>query len=271
MPIQRRPATMTRRAQKKEERRTLDKLLSFLSIAPEKIDDKDETPDFMLEIFGRTIGVEVTTYRSDETVAVDGKKHKRRTVEAEEKRFLDSAKIFREKQADLTDIYVLFQFKNFVPSKSERPKFFAEIHEFVRSKRKMIGNQFVDCIDYTSPLMMKYLKPIGGIVMRVCEDYEWESNINYGFILDHPDQAITGIVAAKSVIYRNADEFWLVIDSSGLPSETALPINGVNKFNANHVLAGNLKSSPFSTVYFFTAMGLFQWDRLGHRWKELRR
>jgi hypothetical protein len=70
---------MTRLEQKKEERRTLNKLLSFLGITPEKIDDKDPNhpPDFMLQIAGRTIGVEVTTYRSDETVAADSKKHKR--------------------------------------------------------------------------------------------------------------------------------------------------------------------------------------------------
>jgi hypothetical protein len=136
----------------------------------------------------------------------------------------------------------------------------------------MIEDQFIDLMDYTSPLMMKYLKQIGGIVIRVCEDCGWESNINYGFILDNPDQAIATIVADKSVIYReSAAEFWLVIDSSGLPSETALPINGVNKFNSNHVLDFNLKNSPFSTIYCFTAMGLFQWDRLDDEWKELRR
>ena len=75
-------------------------------------------------------------------------------------------------------------------------------------------------------------------------------------VLDDPDQVIAGIVADKSVTYRKADEYWLVIDSSGLPSETALPINTVNKFNANHVLNFNLKSSPFAMVYCFTAIGL---------------
>src|SRR5580704_4998378 len=59
---------MTRSTQKASERQTLDTLLSALGLRPEAKPVEGETPDFMLTLSGRRIGVEVTMYRSGDTV-----------------------------------------------------------------------------------------------------------------------------------------------------------------------------------------------------------
>jgi hypothetical protein len=59
---------MTRPNQKASERQTLDVLLSALGLRPEADPVQGETPDFMLTLADRKIGVEVTMYRSGGTV-----------------------------------------------------------------------------------------------------------------------------------------------------------------------------------------------------------
>jgi len=78
---------------------------------------------------------------------------------------------------------------------------------------------------------------------------------------------ISRIIVEKSEKqYRLTDELWLVVQGSQRPSETILAINGVSEFNARPDLQEILAASPFSRVYIFTAMGLFQWGPDGGKW-----
>jgi hypothetical protein len=252
---------MTRPTQKQDEQRTLLELMAAIGVQLESCPMEGEVPDFMIQISDRTVGIEVTMYQSKRTVAGIQK----RVVEAEWEELERSSQTFQNENSELAGIYILFRFKDGVPSRRERADFFCEILEFVRSNGCRIGDEWADfwCYELTSPLMIKYLK---AIVLRRGERSEWDSNITAGFI-DRPADTISRIVAEKSTRnYRPADELWLVIQRSHRPSEMVLPISGVSELDASLDLQRNLTASPFSKVYAFTAMGLFLWDRNGGAW-----
>lgn len=250
---------MTRPIQKQDERETLIRLLATIRVQLDSHPLEGETPDFMIPVSGRMIGVEVTMYQSGRKVADLPK----RAIEAEWEEFETSSQIFQRENTELTNVYILFRFKDAIPPRRERSVFFREVLEFVR--RTQINDEYVDFWrgEITSSLMSKYLKDI---VLRRCEHGHWDSNITAGFIAV-PAETISRIVTEKSAKqYRPADELWLVIEGSHRPSEMILAIRGVSELNASPDLLENLTESPFSRIYAFTAMGLFRWDRNGAKW-----
>ncbi len=215
----------------------------------------------MIQLSGQTVGVEVTTYQSGKIVAGIPK----RAVEAAWEELEISSRTFQKENVELAGMYILFRFQDIVPSKRERAAFFCEILDFVRKNGIGIGDDWASFWrhELASPLMIKYLKDI---VLKRGERSEWVSNITAGFV-DRPADTISRIVVDKSKgKYRPTDELWLVIQRSHRPSEMILPISGVSEFDASLDLQRNLMASPFSKVYTFTAMGLFQWHRNGGRW-----
>lgn len=257
--------TMTRPIQKQSERDTLRTLFFVLDMPPEISCEDGEAPDFMVQIDDRTIGIEVTMYQSGQIVAATG--IQKRKVESEWERFNCSSRFFREEQPDLRNICILFRFKDSVPPSKERQLFLTEILDFIRLRRSELGPQYLvfSRHQFTSPLMMKYLSDL---CLCVCEHADWDSNVTAGF-LGRFDENVAGIVTKKSVkLYRQATELWLVIQCSGRISETMLPINGADDFNRNVVLRTNLHTGPFSKVYISTAMGWFQWDKVGE-WQKI--
>lgn len=252
---------MTRPTQKDDERSVVLELMSAIRVQLESYPVQGEAPDFMIQVSGLTVGVEVTMYQSGRTVAGVPK----RAVEAEWEALEGASQIFQNEHSELAGIYILFRFKDSVPPRRERGNFFCEILEFIRERGQTIAGEYVDfwCHEFTSPLMIKYLQ---AIVLRRGERGMWDSNITAGFV-DRPAETISRIVAEKSAkAYRPADELWLVIQRSHRPSEMVLPVNGASEFDASLNLQKSLKDSPFSRVYAFTAMGLFQWDRNDGRW-----
>jgi hypothetical protein len=260
---------MTQSTQKQEEREILRELLSATGIRPECSPVEGEKPDFMIQVSGRTVGVEVTMYRSDKTVAVVGKHAvRRRQVESEWESFERSSLGFRREHAELKDVCILFRFRNIVPPRQKYGVFFQEILQFVRSRPQEVGTGYVQLWgpDFGSPLMIEYLE---AICLRRCERGEWDSNVTAGFV-DRPARTIAKIVAAKGELaktYRPASELWLVIGHSGRPSEMVLPISGVSELDASPEIQRSLPFSPFSRVYVFTAMGLFKWDKTDDKWQ----
>jgi len=59
---------MTRPNQKEGERRTLNAALAALDLQADREPADGETPDFIVSVAGRTIGVEVTMYRSGDVI-----------------------------------------------------------------------------------------------------------------------------------------------------------------------------------------------------------
>jgi hypothetical protein len=266
---------MTRLTQKQEESEILRELLSATGIRPDSGPLEGEKPDFTIQISGRTVGVEVVIYQSGRTVVRAGRRTiKRRAVESEWERLETYSKEFQKKHPELNGIYILLRFNSTVPPQEEYDLFLEEILRFVRSRQEAASAEFVEfgMADFLSPLMRKYLKPIGGITLRRGEYGELDSNITAGFVDSHPASTILKIIAKKATLakdYRTTDALWLVIGQSGRLSEMVLPINAACDFDASPDLQESLLSSPFSRVYVFTAMGLFLWGKQEGNWQRI--
>jgi hypothetical protein len=243
---------MTRQSQKESERRTVDELLSALNITPDKI-DPSEAPDFMLTLHGRTVGAEVTMYRSGKTVGGAGvKRRKRREVEAEWESLRLASREFRAAQPDISEISAGLMFKNVVPARGEhQQQFMEEVAAFIRSHE--IRSDRTRWQKFASPLMKKYLHTL---VLGKSESAEWYSTIDAGWVAGVPDSTLTEIVAEKaSGTYRPNDELWLIIQCSHRISETViLSVDALNSIP--------MQGGPFSKVYLLSLDGVFQWDSL---------
>ncbi len=256
---------MTRLDQKQYERVTLRTLLSILGIPADTVCEEGETPDFLVQINGESIGIEMTRYQSGQVVAAAS--IERRAVEAEWERFNCFSKSLREEQPELKKISVIFRFKNVVPPSRERQLFLAEIVNFIRLHQYELGHQYVifSLHQFVSQLMMKYLTDL---CLCISERAHWDSNLTAGKLSPFVG-AITRIIREKSTKrYRRAAKLWLVIQCSGLISETALPLNDADEFNRNVALGECLRAGRFARVFISTAMGWFHWDRLSE-WKKI--
>jgi hypothetical protein len=252
---------MTRSIQKESEHEALMKLLADIGIKPDSDPTPGETPDFLLSLRGRLVGVELTKYQSGKVVAAVSQ----RAIEAAWEEFEKSASSFRLTHADINDFNVHFSFKDRVPSRKEHIAFLQEFSLFVSARQDAIGSEFVEywIPDFSSMLMQQYLK---ALVVRRHASGEWDSNLTGGFV-DRPATRIATIVKEKTTKgYRVTDELWLAIQYSHRPSEMVLPVTGPSELDACPDLQRNLSSSPFSRVYVCSAMGVFQWFRKSGRW-----
>jgi hypothetical protein len=255
---------MTRQSKKESERRTVDELLSALGMTPTQI-EVSESPDFMLTMDGRTVGVEVTMYRSGTTVG--GTRVKQRKVEAAWESFQLASREFRAAQPDISNVSVLLIFNNVVPAPREHQQFTEEVAAFIRSQKfesdrpEGRSYEFADrmkfrCREFASPLMKQYLHTV---VLNRSEFAEWNSSINAGWVAGVPASALIEIVAEKAVRpYRPTDELWLIIQCSHRISETVIAsVDALNDIS--------MKGGPFSKIYLLSIDGVFQWGRLT-RW-----
>jgi hypothetical protein len=252
---------------KQYERDTLDALLSVLGLPADTPCQHDDKPEFIIEINGRTVGIEVTSYQSGQLVV--GKR--RREIEAEWEKFDYSSKRFREENSELKDISIIFRFKDLVPSSKERKSFLVEILTFVRAHRRELGPKYsiFSTHQFTSQFMSRYLTDL---CLCVSDSAYWDSNVTAGFLGPFV-QNLAQIVRRKSKKakdYRETTELWLVIRCGGRISETGLPMNGADDFNRSGALRASLKACSFSKVYVATAMGWFCWQKL-HDWKQCKR
>jgi hypothetical protein len=171
---------MTRQSQKESERRTLDVLLSALSMTPDEI-GASELPDFMLTMHGRNVGVEVTMYQSGTTVGSAG--FKRRQVEAARESLQLASCKFRKAQPDISNVDVGLMFKNVAPARGEQQQFMEEIAAFIRSQDIRSERTRFLSHEFASPLMKKYLHTL---VLNKSEFAEWHSNITAGWVAGVP-------------------------------------------------------------------------------------
>ena len=263
---------MTRTSKKQQE---LDIVLELLHMTGMRLDsepEESETPDFMVQVAGRAIGIEVTMFQSGDVIKRAGKGAlRKRLVESEWERLEACGKVFRKRDAEFRNTYILFRFKSVVPPREEYQNFFDEVLQFLRSTPVPAIDEFkiFGIEDFTGPIMKEYLNPVQGLALKRSDCGEWDSNLTAGYVADHPATVVSGIVEGKSAKqYRNADELLLVIAQSGRPSEMVLPITGPDAFNENRQLQQGLESSPFSKVYLLTALGLLWWDKSERRWQS---
>jgi hypothetical protein len=227
---------------------------------PDQEPAQGETPDFTAMLSGRTIGIEITMYRSGETVD-DGKG--RRQVESEWELLKAASDRYRAEHPDLHDINVGLMFAASVPPRKQHAEFIAEITAFVRDHARELSSTDVTFWQpaFTAPLMRAYLRTL---YLRTDRFAEWYSNLAGGYVA-RPDSTIAAIVAEKSSKhYRSADELWLAIQCGTRISEMMLDIMGVEDFAA----VPGLDASVFSRVFVLAYTGAYEWQR-GAAWRKL--
>ena len=111
--------------------------------------------------------------------------------------------------------------------------------------------------------MKKYLRKI---ILRRSESAEWYSNITVGWVMG-PNATLQDIVSTKANdvprYNHSCDELWLIVQCSHRISETALPLDGVDRLNEI-----SLQGGPFTKIFLLGLHGNFQWER-SFGWQNL--
>jgi hypothetical protein len=251
---------MTRQVQKISERQTLDVVLAALGLRPDEEPESGETPDFIMSLAGRRIGVETTMYSSSDTL--DGG-HRRRQVESEWDKLQAAAQAFCSARPELHDINVGLMFSGSVPPRRLHADFIKEVAEFIAAHLHELRSEDVDYWPPTisTPLMVEYLQVL---YLRVDRYAVWYSNLAAGFVATPTTSTVADIVALKSTkTFRQTDELWLAIQCSTRISETLLPI-GPDDFD----MVPTLDGFRFSRVFVLTYLSVYQW-KAGGRWRKL--
>lgn len=235
--------------------------MAALGLRPEEHEpEAGETPDFIVSLAGRRVGVEVTMYNSTDMVAGG---HRRRQVESECDKLLSAARAFCSTRPELHDINVGLMFRGPVPPRRLHVDFIKEVTGFIAAHRHELGSRDVEYWPpiISTPLMVEYLQMI---YLRVDRYALWHSNLTGGFVATPATCMVADIVAEKDAKkFRPTDELWLAVQCSTRISETLLPI-GANDFD----LVPPLDGFRFSRVFVLTFLGVFQW-KAGEGWRKL--
>jgi hypothetical protein len=251
---------MTRPSRKISERQALNAVLAALGLRPDREPDESEAPDFLIRVFGRSVGVEVTMYRSGATVEGGGE---RRQVESEWDLLKRASDSFRAQHPELRDVNVGLMFIGSVPPRRRHAAFMEEIAAFVREQAEELLSEDLKFWppSFSTPLMRAHLRTL---YLRKGPFAEWYSNLAGGFVA-RPDHSIAAIVAEKSGrSYHPADELWLVIQCTARISEMISDILGVEDFEA----VPSLEPFVFSRVFVLAFTGAYEWRR-GAGWRKL--
>ncbi len=251
---------MTRANQKEAERLTLNAALAALGLHTDREPAEGETPDFMVSLSGRTIGVEMTMYRSGDVIE-NGTG--RRQVENEWELLKGAANGFREANPKFRDVGVGLMFAGPVPPERQHAEFIAEIAAFTGEHAAELSSKNLTFWpqSFTTPLMRKFLRTL---FLRHDRYAEWYSSLAFGYVA-RPGQVIADIVAEKSgKKFRPADEQWLVIQGGARISEMVLDLAGVADFAS----VPNLDSSAFSRIIVLANTGVYEWQRTSG-WRQL--
>ena len=252
---------MTRNIKKEDERRVLERVLAALGETPASEPQAGEAPDFILQLRGQSVGVEMTTYSSEEVI--EGKV-KRRAAESEWESLRAAAQHFWNQQTDVRAISVGVMFKGLVPHHGEHQGFVQEVATFVRQHFNELKPEQTDFFpSSSSPLMHRYLERL---FLRTDSHGEWYSNFLGGYVARPNDNNIPDNVEAKSKKkFRPTNELWLVIHCGTRMSETMLELDGVEDFRS---IVG-LDRSKFDRIFVLTYMGTYEWARTTGDWRQL--
>ena len=252
---------MTRKIQKDAERGALDRILAALALTPDSEPEVGGSPDFIIQLRGQSIGVEITLYSSGEII--DGTVN-RRAGKSGWDLLKAAAQEFWSQRDDLRAVNVGVTFKGRVPRRRDYRAFIEEVAAFVRQhsgELQLKNKNFFPSA--SSPLMHRYLAQL---VLRTDSHAEWYSNFSSGWVARPNESKISAIVEGKSKKqFRPTNELWLVINCGTCMSEMMLELNGVDDF---HAIVG-LDHSKFDRIFVLTYMGTYEWARMTGKWRQL--
>jgi hypothetical protein len=146
---------MTRETQKRDEEQTLRAVLKAIGLSADIEVQYGEAPDFIVEVDGRRIGVEITLFSSG--VTTDGVPM--RAIENEWEQLQQSAETARKNSEEFRNLNVGVMFHGKIPSRKDHPRFIAEVFDFARAHRADLndGRKRYWRWDFHSPLLKEYL------------------------------------------------------------------------------------------------------------------
>ena len=163
---------MTRDTQKQRERQILNFYLQKVKLSAIVLQGP-EPPDFVLEIEGRRIGVEVMEYHQQFKTS-DG--YSRREVEAAWKKVRDYIATFRRSRREFDSLSVLLWFKAIrVPSSGEMPRFVEELAVVLAKVRPAPNSESVrvELSSFDSSTLKKYVHAITVAYVEAYMEPDW--------------------------------------------------------------------------------------------------
>jgi hypothetical protein len=238
---------LTRQSQKETERIVLDKYLSTAKISTQSMTIKQgEKPDFLIQLNGKTIGVEITEFH-----ATDQSREFEETWSS-----LRCWPLFNNGPENL--LITLYFRKRILPSRKEFDRFGKEINSL--SSGVFSGETEINISQEKHPLSYRYLSKIvvtpTGSPMRLC----WIHNFNVAWI-GITENEILSIIndKQKSAMLAENVENWLIIfgGDSLARSHGSLDHYSLEQFPE---LNRSLKGNAFSKVIIMEQC-VIEWDR----------
>jgi hypothetical protein len=227
----------------------LKKFLELLNVAPDSEIIETEAPDFLLQLGGKNIGVELTMFHSNYK---NNNGLTRRAIEENWVLLKNAIMKSVDRNELLKNTSGLLFFKNLlIPSIKESELF---IEELIRLSLYMINKKIKEIFPSTEyPLLNKYLSKF--YLEKVQVYIEWDSNHNVATIGLSEEKLIKSIEKKLVANYKgqNIDEVWLIIVSGHRLSQ-AMGIQLINKLNNFNKFNGLLMQSKYNKVFIYQYM-----------------
>lgn len=244
----------------------LTQLIDFCRAASINFDNilSSECPDFICDLDGKKIGVEITVATHPNTAKFQ--------VLAIEKAQSDFARALQDAVGAEAGVVMGISFEDGVPVTKNDQKSMHELAVFIQKEAEKLGNPdgitlWAEKWNQNKPKDNKRLTaPLPAFMQNIClyrdGDHETLMGGGRGGVLpDFDDETLHPILASKNerlIGYQNCDEHWLVIVSSVMALEEQSPQSGAATFNMTSFGtcfgAVNITTpipSNFDATYFF--------------------
>jgi len=245
------------RKKKENERFYLDKFLALLGKVADEI-HPGESPDFIVSIATKKIGIELTDFHSD----LKGESGKPRRAVEEAWRLIQGMIMEEVKKCNkLKETFGFLSFKKLeLPPKSKH-KIFTD--ELIKLSLGMIDSDYKEIKpggDY--PLLNKYLEKYSLERAGCYITWQWNHNASFVGITETRLINATKSKIEKVVNYKekNIDALWLLIVSGHRLSQ-AMGLNLHHKLNTFDQLNNLLKHSGYNKIFIYQYMFgvIYEW------------
>jgi hypothetical protein len=225
------------------ERRDLDAFLRNLGLSAEVSTPPQDPPDFVLEINGRSIGLEHTRYfRNDAELAAD----------AEWRKFNDLLLAERRKgPPELLHTLVTVFLSAPLPEKAFRPQLAAELVEAVRNALPLRPGG--ECVVYDLspyPLLPAHVKELLLIEAGASTIIDWnadQASSLWPAVTEVVEEAIAAKIEKIKKATVTVDEFWLLVTANASALSATAPDTMVQDLAATDPAA---RASGFFRIFF---------------------
>jgi hypothetical protein len=236
---------MTSPEQKERERSVLNFYLRIAGLDGEVRDQ--ESPDFVVTVGSRRIGVEITEYHQP---THSGGRFPRTQVEAEWDRINAAVEKYRATHSGLENLSVRLEFTNLrVPSVDKHHDFIQAIHHEIECVKSDLGDRrtTIRVDDRRPAVLCRYLKQIHVRVVRCCMEWDW--NHSFGGV-GTSDNELLSILSPKFSLKRaeDVDELHLVVAGDGRTVGTYIGYLDPGRLDSFNRLNAALDRSNYDVV-----------------------